>query len=664
MRIFNPKQIQKFEQALRKTIPKYNVLTDPLSRHAYANDASHYLLIPQIVVIVESEVDIKWVFTCANKYHIPITIRAAGTSLSGQAISEYCLVVIGWHWRKYSIMDNGFCINLQPGVIAGEANYYLKKYQRKIGPDPASIDFAKIGGIVANNASGMCCGTKYNSYQTLKHIRVILIDGTTLDTSSMESKVLFKARNKAIIEKIENIRENINNNIELKQKIITKYQLKNTVGYSLNAFIDYHDPIEIISHLFVGSEGTLGFISEVGLHTIYDEPVKSVAIFVFPSAKAAMEVVKFLNKETISSLEFLDYSSLLCAKNEITEYIPNNYLLNSDKSCILIIDIRSKNKEECQLTIENTLTALNNLKQHIFHTDFYFDQNYNKIMQIRKAILPVVQAQRNENAICLLEDIAFPVDKLSTAIEDLYSLFQTYSFKNACVFGHAKDGNLHFLIEVNFNNKVEIEKYALFMEELSKIVVIKYNGSLKAEHGTGRNIAPFVETEWGKEATVIMQEIKKIFDPKYYLNPDVILASDNKIHLKHLKSITSIDPQFDKCTECGNCERICPSTGYTLTPRQRIVSLRAIAHAKKQNNVTLAKFMLKEFKFKGADTCAASSMCATVCPVKVDTGNVIKMWRKQNRNKIFYPLLLAISKLHYFVLLVGKIFLFLKGKPS
>lgn len=662
MAIFNSKQIQKFERELYKNISKNNILTDPLSRHAYANDASHYLLIPQIVVIVDSESEVKWVFFCANKFHIPITIRAAGSSLSGQAVSEYCLMVISWKWHKYSILDNGNYINLQPGIIASEANFYLKKYQKKIGPDPSSIDFAKIGGIVANNASGMCCGTKYNSYQTLKHIRVILIDGTILDTSSIESKDFFNASKKHIVEKIETIREKINNNKELKQKIKSKYNLKNTVGYSLNAFIDYHNPIDIISHLFVGSEGTLGYISEVCLQTIYDAPFKSAAMFVFPSAKTAMETLKYLNLDSISSLEFLDYFSLLCAKNEIKEYIPDNILLNSEKNCVLILDIRSKNKEENFCIIEQITSELKAKKNYIFHTAFFSDHNYGKIMQIRKSILPVVQAQRSENAICLLEDIAFPIDTLGTAIEDLYSLFQTYSFKNACVFGHAKDGNLHFLIEINFNNKVEIEKYALFMDELAKTVIIKYNGSLKAEHGTGRNIAPFIEIEWGKEATAIMQEIKEIFDPKYYLNPDVILTRDNKIHLKHLKSIASVDPLFDKCNECGNCERVCPSTGYTLTPRQRIVSLRAIDHANKQNNVTLAKFMLKEFKFKGSDTCAASSMCATVCPVKVDTGNVIKIWRKQNRHYFFYPILLLISKFHFLVPIVGKVFLLLKGK--
>ncbi|WGL60777.1 FAD-binding and (Fe-S)-binding domain-containing protein [Pigmentibacter sp. JX0631] len=654
------KNFRDFACSVQKKIPHQFVLLDPLSRYAYANDASHYYLVPKIIILVENEEQVKWVFYCANLNHISVTIRAAGSSLSGQSITDSCLLVINWNWRKILVENQGFNIKLSPGIIASEANYALKMFQRKIGPDPASSDFAKIGGIIANNASGMCCGTQQNSYKTLKDIRCVLSNGSIFDTSSPFFRSEFKKQNPELITKIVSLHEKIISSEEIKNKIQQKYSIKNTVGYSVNAFLDFQDPIDIISHLFVGSEGTLGFISEVDLYTVEDPPIKSVSLLLFSCPKNALEFVNQFDLKTISSLEFLDYRSLQCVWSKITPFIQIDYPQNKDEFCILIIEIRDYHLQE----IENKITSLNKIIKKIdtviYQSSFYFEKEYAEIMGIRKSILPIIQSRRNQNSICLLEDIAFPLNYLSEGITCLYSLFKKYSLQNSCIFGHAKDGNLHFLLELNFNKQSDIEKYQFFMEELA-VIVLKYNGSLKAEHGTGRNIAPFVESEWGKEITLIMHEIKNIFDPNHLLNPNVIISADKKIHIKNLKSILNINSLLDKCNECGRCEQVCPSTGYTFTPRQRITALRAIEHVKKEQNIRLAKEMLKEFKIKGSDSCAASSMCAIVCPVKVDTGQVIKEWRKIHRNKFFSPFVILISKIHFMLPFLGRIFLYFKG---
>ncbi|MGY3802493.1 FAD-binding and (Fe-S)-binding domain-containing protein [Pigmentibacter ruber] len=654
------RNVQDFARSVQEKIPKECILKDALSRHAYANDASHYYLVPKIIVLVESEEQVIWVFQCANRYSIPVTIRAAGSSLSGQSITDSCLLVINWNWRKIIVENQGFNIKLAPGIIASEANYALKKYQRKIGPDPASSDFAKIGGIIANNASGMCCGTKQNSYKTLKDIRCILSNGNIFDTSSLFIRNEFIKHNFELINKIISLRDKINLSEEIKNKIQQKYSIKNTVGYSVNAFLEFQDPIDIISHLFVGSEGTLGFISEVDLYTVEDPPIKSVALLVFSDPENALEFVNEIDLKNISSLEFLDSQSLECIKTKIEKYIPDEYFQNFKTPCLLLMEVREFNLQELLSKSSKLGKDIENKNRVIYQSSFYFQTEYEEIIGIRKSILPIIQSKRNNNSICLLEDIAFPLKYLREGIMSLYSLFKKYSLQNSCVFGHAKDGNLHFLLELNFNKQNDIEKYDYFMKELA-VVVLKYNGSLKAEHGTGRNIAPFLENEWGKEITSIMYEIKNIFDPKNLLNPNVIISADKKIHVKNLKSILNINPLLDNCNECGRCEQVCPSTGYTFTPRQRITALRAIEHAKKEQNIRLAKEMVREFKIKGSDSCAASSMCAIVCPVKVDTGQVIKEWRKAHRNKFLYPVVYFISKIHFIIPFIGRIFLSFKG---
>ena len=160
----------------------------------WGSDASFYRLVPKIVVVVESEDELVRLLALCARMQTPVTFRAAGTSLSGQAISDSVLVLLGDNWRGCTPGEGGETIALQPGVIGAMANRRLAPFGRKIGPDPASIDTAMIGGIAANNASGMCCGTAQNSYQTLAGLRVVLADGTVLDTRDAASRAAFGAR--------------------------------------------------------------------------------------------------------------------------------------------------------------------------------------------------------------------------------------------------------------------------------------------------------------------------------------------------------------------------------------------------------------------------------------------------------------------------------------
>jgi D-lactate dehydrogenase len=207
-----------------------------------------------------------------------------------------------------------------------------------------------------------------------------------------------------------------------------------------------------------------------------------------------------------------------------------------------------------------------------------------------------------------------------------------HGFNNGIIFGHAKEGNLHFVVSQPFNQASDIVSYENFAKEIANLVVHKYNGSLKAEHGTGRQIAPFVADEWGEEAYAIMKDLKSFVDPNYLLNPGVIINADKDCHIKNLKSLPVVETEVDKCIECGFCEHRCPSREFTLTPRRRIVVRRALQRLLKENDINTYQALLKEYQFQGLDTCAVDGLCALECPVDINTGDLVKRLRRESHS--------------------------------
>src|SRR5208283_5776643 len=188
-----------FYQEVAGFIPGQRLFSDPFRSLAYGTDASFYRLVPKIVILVRAPEEMSRIMNAARCLKVPVTFRAAGTSLSGQAVTDSVLLVISGGWKKFAVHDNGEMITLEPGVIGAQANAYLIPHKRKIGPDPASINSCMIGGIAANNASGMCCGTAQNSYKTVAGIRVVLADGTVLDTRDPVSRAAFIERRKDLV---------------------------------------------------------------------------------------------------------------------------------------------------------------------------------------------------------------------------------------------------------------------------------------------------------------------------------------------------------------------------------------------------------------------------------------------------------------------------------
>ena len=617
-----------FLTAVERLIPAERRFDDPLSTLAFGTDASFYRLIPKLVVRVEAELEVVDLLKLAGVHQVPVTFRAAGTSLSGQALSDSLLIVLGDNWNGREIRGQGNQIRLQPGVIGAQANAVLAPFQRKIGPDPASINACKIGGIVANNASGMCCGTAQNSYHTLAGIRLVLADGTVLDTEDPLSVTRFFATHADLLAQLNELGKQTRANSALAAKIRHKYRLKNTTGLSLNALVDFDQPLDILSHLLVGSEGTLGFISAVTYNTVPDHPHKASALLVFPDVESCCRAVTVLKQQPVSAVELLDRRSLRSVQDK--PGMPEWVKALSDSACALLIESRAASQSLLHEQLQLIMASIADFpleKQVDFSED---PAVYNLLWKIRKDTFPAVGAVRQTGTTVIIEDVTFPIEQLAEGVNRLLALFDKHSYDEAIIFGHALEGNLHFVFTQGFDSAAEKARYEAFMQDVAHLVAVEFGGSLKAEHGTGRNMAPFVELEWGHDAYQLMWQIKRLLDPQGILNPDVILSDDPQIHLKNLKPLPAADEIVDKCIECGFCEPVCPSKGLTLSPRQRIVIWRDI-QAKKRAGIDTFE-LEAAYQYQGIDTCAATGLCAQRCPVGINTGDLVRQLRARDAN--------------------------------
>ena len=596
---------------------------------AYGTDASFYRLIPKMVIKAKDEQEVSLILSECYRLEIPVTFRAAGTSLSGQSVTDSVLIVAGNGWTKRDIYDNGDYIKLQPGLIGGHVNKLLAPYGKKIGPDPASINAAMIGGIAANNASGMCCGTSANSYNTTAGMRIVFADGSVLDTSDKNSREFFSREHEKIISDISRLAKEVKENQTLSERIRKKYKIKNTTGFSLNALTDFTDPFDIIEHLMIGSEGTLGFISEITYKTVNELPFKASSLMLFPDIRAACLATIILKQTPAQAVELIDRAALRSVENE--HGIPKVIKSLDEHACALLVETAALCNEKLNENINAIKSSLASVPT-LFGIEFTsIAAEYELLWNIRKGLFPSVGAMRKSGTTVIIEDVAFPIECLADSAIDLRAILDKHKYDEAVIFGHALDGNLHFVFTQDFTSTSEIERYDKMMAEVSELVVKKYDGSLKAEHGTGRNMAPFVELEWGKEAYLLMKEIKQIFDPKGILNPGVILNDDASAHLKNLKPLPIADDIIDKCIECGFCEPSCVSADLTLSPRQRIAVYREIQSlTDSEKEPHIAASLVKAYKYSGDATCATDGLCAMNCPVKIDTGKLVKRIRKRN----------------------------------
>ena len=615
-------------QRLKPVIPADRLIHDDLRLLAFGTDASFYRLIPKLVVKVHTEEEAVHVIKQCHRLRLPLTVRAAGTSLSGQSVSDSVLMLlVPSKWRARSINSDQTVITAQPSVTGAQMNAALSKYHKKIGPDPASIKHASIGGIVANNAAGMASGIRWNSYNTITGLRIVFNDGTILDTRDAASRQTFLENKKELIEKLKSLAARVKEDTVLSERIAKKFSIKNTTGYSVNALIDFDDPVDMLMHLMVGSEGTLGFVSEISIQALDDPPLRATSLILFPDIAAACNAIPILQTCSVATAELMDRAALKSVENDPA--MPG-YLKTLDaKVTALLVETRAHDEAALQRQVDEIGSKLKQtelVKPLSFTRDA---KEINGLWSVRQGLFPSVSAAREKGTTVIIEDIAVPQEHLASALVQLQTLFKKYQYRDAIIWGHALDGNVHFIITQNFSSQEATKRYESFMNEVVAMVLDEYHGSLKAEHGTGRNMAPFVEREWGTAIYRVMKEVKDILDPEAIFNPGVLLNDDPKLHLKHLKPMPMAHELVDACIECGFCENNCVSRELTLSPRQRIVVYREIKHLENSGEEAHRLAQLRRaYDYYGNQTCATDGLCALSCPVGIDTGKLIKALRQ------------------------------------
>lgn len=612
-----------------QAICKDRVYTDRLRRYAYGVDASCYSYLPKVVVKAENESEVRRLIRLCQQCGTPFTFRAAGSSLSGQCSSEDVLIVCNDGFKKMEVIDDGKALRCECGVIGSDANDLLKPYNRKIGPDPATLATALVGGILNNNSSGMCCGTAQNSYKTIRSIRVVLLDGSILDTSDKKSIDQFLKEKPQMVEDILQLRKEILADEELTHLIHHKYKIKNTTGYGLNSLVDFEDIIDIINHLFIGSEGTLGFVSEIVYNTVEDVPHKGCGLMFFSTLNdASLAVVALANmgREKVVAAEMMDYQSLKAVQT--LDNVPDFVREVPEGTSAILFQTESYSKDTVDENLAFIKEQLKDIPTAIPSLYSQDPKEYDSWWAIRKGILPIVGGQRRKGTTVITEDVCFQIEDFTKGIEMLTELFHKYDFVDGgVIFGHALSGNVHFNITPDFSDPKDTKNFGDLVKEMSERVS-GFGGSLKAEHGTGRMVAPFIEMEWGKKAYEINRRIKAIFDPTRILNPDVMITDDPDVYKKNLKAQCVIDDAFTICMECGFCEKNCPSRNLTLTPRQRIALLRETKRLENEGNFAVANELKKGYEYFGVETCAACSMCKGLCPLSIDTAQIALSMRR------------------------------------
>lgn len=609
--------------ALARIVPAERLHPDAVRARVFALDASIYQPRAKAVIDLENETEIRNLLAALREHGGGVTFRGAGTSLNGQATGESIVARIrGPLWRSHEILDQGRAIRLHCGLTGGEADAALAPHGRRIGPDPASASAATIGGIVANNAAGMCCTVDQNTFATMRHMRLILADGTILDTEDPDSVAALRVSHAHVLERLLGLRREIMADPALVERIRRKYSIKNTTGYAVNALTEFDDPIDILTHLMIGSEGTLGFVSSVTLATVPVHPLRATALMIFPDLDAAARAVMALRGGCpVQAAELLDRTSIRAVEG--LPAAPPILRELGDEACAVLMETRAADSEELARNTGAILAALAGIEQVVepgFTTDA---AECERLWAIRRGLFSAVTSFRAADEFVITEDINIPVERLAEGCAAFQRLFERHGYE-AGIMGHAFHGNFHFTLPTRISDPVELRRLHGFLDDLATLITRDFDGSLKAEHGTGRSIAPYVRQEWGDTIYAVMRAIKTLLDPHGILNPGVMFNEDPDEHLRGLKLPLTSHPKIDMCVDCGFCEPVCPSRHIAFTPRQRIAAWREITRLEQEGREDEAKKWRAAFTELGESTCATDGLCTTRCPLAIDVAAFIR----------------------------------------
>ena len=592
----------------------------------YASDASPYRLLPRAVAMARDARDVSKLLAYGRANEVPVVFRAGGTSLNGQGQGDGILVDVRRHFGGVAVEDDGALARVKPGTVLGHANRVLAPHGRKLGPDPASTDIATVGGVIANNSGGMRCGTTRDSYSTVRSLTFVLPSGTTIDTAAPGAAERFAAEEPELAAGLAAIRDEIRADAELSERIRRKFAIKNTTGYRLCAFLDADaaagdlpPPADRLrGHARLRRRGGLRDRAAARPHDDRLDPLPGHRRGDRPGARAGRGRRERGRADGRAGADHrrLEHGRRAAGVERVAARVGGAAGRVRRRRARRSSTPRSRRRSEI-LAGHETIRPLGFTREA---------EEVELAWRVREGLHGLVGRLRLPGTALIVEDVCVPPERIAEGARDLQALLGEHGFLPG-VAGHASAGNLHFMLTPDFGKQEDLERYESFMAKLVELIVDKYDGSLKAEHGTGINMAPYVEREWGEKATELMWRVKRLADPDGVLAPGVVLNRDPGAHLRNLKTMPEVEEESaSACVECGFCEPVCPSRDLTTTPRQRIVLRREIARQPEGSPLRLA--LEEQYAYDGLDSCAADGSCRLACPLGIDTGKLVKELRQ------------------------------------
>lgn len=626
------------KEDLEQLLGQDRVLSRVIDLVRYASDASPYRLVPQVVVTPHDTAELAAVLRYCNEHGRHATFRAGGTSLCGQSQGDDIIIDTRKYWSGMKM--EGETLRVRPGTTLGQANAVLARRGRQLGPDPASGSAACIGGVIANNAAGMRCTSERSAYETLIHATLVLPSGDVIDTQAPDAEDHFVRVAPRLAAGLMEIREEIVNSPSLVQQIRAQFAIRNTTGYAMKAFLDADTPLEIFRRLVVGSEGTLAFVAEAVMATVAIPAVTGLCWIHTPSLAEAVEIVPLMRDLGARAVEMVQGASIANYAKKLTAP-PVEWVDIPAEAASLLVEFGADSEEDLE-HVNHRLQDIISQYSLLHPVKMTTDQEFIALSwKLRGNMNADFALQRPEGSPIIQEDVCFPPEKLAGAVKDLSEMLERYGYPHV-VAGHAMFGNMHFSVTPDLNDPVSTRRYGEFMDEFATLVVEKYNGSLKAEHGTGINFAPFVVQQWGEEITNLMWRIRNLADPNEILGRNVLLTQDPQGHMKRFRTEPPVEAVIDPCIECGLCEPVCPSRHITTTPRQRIALRREMARHEAGSPVLEA--LLDDYQYDAIETCAVDSSCSITCPYGIDTGAVMKEFRGKEATRLRNAVWLSMAK--------------------
>ena len=597
---------------LRQLLGPAKVQNDFPTLTAYAVDASIYRMTPKAVVMVESEDDIDAVVRFAVSRGIPLTPRAAGTNLTGSAIGAGIILDVSRMNRILEVNEPERWARVQPGIVLAELNRQLGRRKLLFGPDPSSGDMCKLGGMLANNSSGphtLAYGAVKDNVDAL---RVCLPSGAWLSAAPLRLNDPALQQTLASHPSLQPILDMVQQHqalIDGKRPTVSK----NSCGYNLFGLADgLGRGLFDLPKLFVGSEGTLGVMSEATLRLAPKPQGTLTALIHFRRLEEVGDAVPHLLALRPSALEVMDANTLNLIGRP-AHGIP------ADAAATLLAELDSHEGEADLRERADRMAALCRRYRLCAEPTIAYDKDQrDQLWKARKALYPTLyRFDPRKKPINFVDDVVVRAERISELIRYLETFFEGQRVPVA-IFGHIGNGNAHIVPLLNVNDPQEFEKMVQAYHEIHQTVLSRFDGSICGEHGDGRVRAEYVRKMFGEDLYQLFVEVKRAVDPTNVMNPGIKISEASFTeHIDYQRLSKS-------CATCAKCNSVCPVYDVFQSEDMSSRGWFEIVTSKDYSYLNSKRVV---------EACLNCKSCRTICPAGVDVSELILQRRAEHPNQ-------------------------------